>query len=450
MAYEFGGQTGADGSTWYDGADSPLVTAPTATPRVGDFYLQTTGEVVWTFGDDPATTVVENVWYTLIETISGTDGAQNAIIVLYQRNSTPNTPPTTISASTMYTFDGGSLVGANNSWTQARPDKSNGTVLWAIAVTANGTGETETIAFAEWTAPQVETEDGATGNDGPDGSRGAGQYSGSTTLTADPGDNQSTASSFGVSAATAITNAGITTGPVVGDVVTLTNRTANQPTSESVCVSSDGTWSNPGGAGTCTDAVIAVVDKVFTIDGDWDSIAQFIDGNLVVHGTINADRLVSNGDDANGFRLGDGIAGGLTIDGSLVRIESTVISNNSTGGNGSSTFAAGVWGRVTGENSFGIIGTSAAGGNNTTSGGGAFGHFDSLGSTYENIVLLSTSSAAVTANGNVTIGDSSTDYTLTLNGADVTGGGTQTGSGGIIDGGTLGATSTAIIDGGTL
>lgn len=93
---------------------------------------------------------------------TGAAGLSSASVFLYQRKATAPAVP---SANTTYTFASGVLSAPNNGWSQSIP-AANGQPLWVTAAVASAAATTDTITPAEWAAPVVMAQDGATGASG--------------------------------------------------------------------------------------------------------------------------------------------------------------------------------------------------------------------------------------------------------------------------------------------
>jgi len=105
-----------------------------------------------------------------IFSIAGLDGANTALITLYQvtnSNSAPSDPTGTFT----YTFDTQALTGGNlNGWSTSAPTVSQGQYSWIITASAFSSSNTDTIAASEFTSasrvgvPAAAGADGATGD----------------------------------------------------------------------------------------------------------------------------------------------------------------------------------------------------------------------------------------------------------------------------------------------
>lgn len=99
----------------------------------------------------------------------GAAGLNNATVFAFRRAATSPAAP---SATATYTFASGALTGLNNGWSSAVP-AYDGNPLWVIAAVASGTGATDTIAAAEWSAPVIQAQDGDDGAPGANGLQSA-------------------------------------------------------------------------------------------------------------------------------------------------------------------------------------------------------------------------------------------------------------------------------------
>lgn len=98
----------------------------------------------------------------------GLDGLNVASVFLFRRAASAPAVP---SSTATFTFASGSLTGQNNGWTQSVP-ANDGNPVWVITAAAASAGPTDTIASAEWAAPQILAANGAPGTDGNDGLNG--------------------------------------------------------------------------------------------------------------------------------------------------------------------------------------------------------------------------------------------------------------------------------------
>ena len=104
---------------------------------------------------------------------NGTDAINSAVVYAYKwgtavASDTPITSRTYTFATTSWSStDGG------NGWTLGQiPTKSSNNVLSVCVAIASGTGATDTVVEADWSAAQILTQDGTNGIDGTDGTDG--------------------------------------------------------------------------------------------------------------------------------------------------------------------------------------------------------------------------------------------------------------------------------------
>jgi len=113
-----------------------------------------------------------------IFSIAGLDGANTALITLYQVTSS-NSAPSDPTGTFTYTFDTQTLTGGNlNGWSTSAPTVSQGQYSWIITASAFSSSNTDTIAASEFTpasrvgVPAADGADGANGSNGAPGSDG--------------------------------------------------------------------------------------------------------------------------------------------------------------------------------------------------------------------------------------------------------------------------------------
>lgn len=196
--------------------------------------------------------IADTEWATpALLTKNGTDGSNGlnvATAILYQRNASATVGPTAQANTVAFTFATGAMSGMSAGWTTAIPAASSGAYLWVTRATASGTGATDTLATGEWSAPVLYTQDGINGTNGTRG----------TIVAKITGAWDATTAAAAVSAIA--TAAGSTpTTPIKGDIVYYT-----------------------GGANECT---------VAGSPGTWGAVAAYIDGSLVVSGTISGTQI---------------------------------------------------------------------------------------------------------------------------------------------------------------
>lgn len=119
-----------------------------------------------------STTATDTIPYTEFSTPqvvsgTGTNGANTAIVSLFNKNTSAVTPPTTFSGTFTYTFATAVLSGGTlNGWSQSAPTLTTGEYLWQRQATAFSTAATDTIAATEFSSAVVS---GAYGPTGPAG-----------------------------------------------------------------------------------------------------------------------------------------------------------------------------------------------------------------------------------------------------------------------------------------
>jgi len=202
---------------------------------------------------------------------AGTDGAagyNSATVTLFKKTTTTTTPDTPTTSET-YTFSSATLTATDNGWTQSAPSISSGEYLWSISAVAYSNTSTDTIAANEWSTPSIV---GVAGSTGPTGARGAGQWIINLDTADMPADD---ASSSTINTKFTDTTDGVGVSPVDGDQAWFTdNDTFEQ--------------------------------RVWIYDGtNWNYQTVAINGNLVVDGTITADKISVPKLEAIAATLGD-------------------------------------------------------------------------------------------------------------------------------------------------
>lgn len=181
---------------------------------------------------------------------NGISGLNAATVFLYRRTTT-NVAPAKPTADVTYTFASGVATGLTSSWTQNVPAASGGGFLWVTTATAAATTATDTIAPAEWAAVQLMAQNGSDGI-GYDGQRGTVDVVVAANYW--PGDLYTQNQLF--------YSTGYS-GPYNRDRMTLTNS------------ASGGSFS----------------ETRFYDNGEWKAIAAYINGNLLVSGTVAASKI---------------------------------------------------------------------------------------------------------------------------------------------------------------
>jgi hypothetical protein len=215
----------------------------------------------------------------------GIDGTNVASLSLYQRTAT-STPPSAPGATLTYTFATAVISGTLGSWTQSVPT-SGGAYLWVIqatALAAAGTA-TDSITGGEWTSARLVSQNGADGI-GTEGLRGS--ITAYSTVTSEfqkwdartggrarwcgDGTLNETNAAFADAAATA----------KICAVLGLSNSTSNLRVGDTVSLQRTN------------------VDPDITATGFWDGTkwahpGTFIDGNLLVSGSVSASAINAAG-----------------------------------------------------------------------------------------------------------------------------------------------------------
>lgn len=93
---------------------------------------------------------------------AGTDGLNNATVVLYQRAASAPALP---SAAVTYNFVSGLVTGLTGGWSADIPAGTGS--LWVIKAVASATTATDTIGTSEWQAPVILAQDGEAGASAP-------------------------------------------------------------------------------------------------------------------------------------------------------------------------------------------------------------------------------------------------------------------------------------------
>ena len=185
-------------------------------------------------------------------------GFNNATFTLYQRTARGATP-TPITNTVGFNFTTGAYTGLpSGGWSNLLPDNAF-PLLWAIQKTVTTTNETISIAPSDWSTPRILSRDGVDGEDGEDGGGsgvpGAGFYSGSYTSI-----NWNTS---GTGSATERFTLLVGRAPVFSDIFTQYNSIAGGSSSRQ--------WNGSA----------------------WVSVANVIDGSLVVSNTIAGDKILA-------------------------------------------------------------------------------------------------------------------------------------------------------------
>jgi hypothetical protein len=239
--------------------------------------------------------IADTEWTAPVQlVVNGVDGLNTASIYLYRRTDS-SSAPTLPSATSTYTFATRVLAGITNSWTQTIPAASGGKYLWVTTATAASLSPTDDIPVTEWAVPQVMAQDGANGNSGTNGADGK---RGTVTI-AYPISGSAWSDS---SANTAISTAGYGT-PINRDIVTLYNSASGYS------------------------------ETRFRDGTSWLALTSYINGNMLVSGTLSANKIT--GGTLSGVSIG--IGSGNSISGRAFEVSSGgVLSvDNIYGGNAS-------------------------------------------------------------------------------------------------------------------
>jgi len=104
----------------------------------------------------------------------GFNGLNSVPIFLYIKSTSGTTAPTSFTGTATYTFSTKTLSGLTlNSWTQTAPSLSQGEYLWVRQAIASSSTNTDTISIDEWSAAAVVGIGGSNGANGATGATGA-------------------------------------------------------------------------------------------------------------------------------------------------------------------------------------------------------------------------------------------------------------------------------------
>jgi len=223
----------------------------------------------------------------VVESSAGQDGINTAFVTLYAKNTT-TTPPAYPTGNLTYNFTTGVLTGTLGNWAQTAPSLNAGEYLFAIQATAASRESTDIINTAEFSAASVVGMSGSDGEDGPVGARGPGRWN-------------IPVASLPTSAYTAQTR---------------WNSDLNTPTPP---ISSDQAWFYTGAQASPTS------QSVWIYTGStWVKQDEVIDGNLLVSGTLTADKI-SIGD---GSLSSDGSGNLIVKGGNITQLEDNFFTPN--------------------------------------------------------------------------------------------------------------------------
>lgn len=177
------------------------------------------------------------------------NGLNTATVYLYQRAASQPAAP---SESLSYTFATGVITGGLGNWSRTIPAGTS--PIYVTTATALSSGATDTITPGEWATPVLMAQNGLTGGSGTDGRRGTINTSATASSWTDEAANAAIrAATAGLPEAQRL--------PIARDVVTLSN----------------GSF---------------VRTKFY--DGDsWENLTAYIDGNLLVTGTVAAENVTA-------------------------------------------------------------------------------------------------------------------------------------------------------------
>ena len=226
----------------------------------------------------------------------GDDGLNSAPVFLYRKSTSSSTAPTLFSGTFTYTFSTKALSGGTlNNWTTTPPSLGENEYLWMSQATASSTTNTDTIPYTEFSTPAVISgnKTGATGATGGTGSRGAGwwRYVDSTNQSSYYQGLTQTTLNTRVDAAF---SAGVGITAVEDDRFII----------------------------SCTDDLAV---SFIRNGSNWIAQAEFIDGNLLVSGTITSNALATNSVKAENIVAGE-------IDTDLLKTDAVTVDKMSIDG----------------------------------------------------------------------------------------------------------------------
>lgn len=214
-------------------------------------------------------TVAAGEWTSPVVLASnGTSGLNVATLYLYQRAITP-LAPTAPSTTSTYTFSTKTLTGFNNGWSTTIPSAVGGKYLYVTTATAASVTDVDSIPNTEWAAVSLFVQDGTNGTNGTSGTNGANGQRGTVQI--------AYAISGSVWSNTEANNALIAAGyypPQNRDIVTLYNTGSS------------------------------FTETRFYDSGSWLVLTAYINGNLLVSGTLSADKI--NGGTISGTQINIG------------------------------------------------------------------------------------------------------------------------------------------------
>lgn len=189
--------------------------------------------------------------------ILAASGLSVVTVFLYQRTASATPPASLPTADVTWTYATSVASGMNNGWVQQVP-ASGGGWLWITQATAAAPygAATDTIPSSEWAAIKLLSQNGTNGTNGSNGSSGADGQRGTVTIAAATGGT-----SWSSSEANAAVAAAGYGSPINRDIVTLYNTSG-------------------GYSGTR-----------FYDSGTWVALTAYIDGNMLVTGTLSANKV---------------------------------------------------------------------------------------------------------------------------------------------------------------
>jgi hypothetical protein len=189
--------------------------------------------------------------------ILAASGLSVATVFLYQRTASATPPASLPSADVTWTYATSVPSGMNNGWLAQVP-ASGGGWLWVTQATAAAPygAATDTIPPSEWAAIKLLSQNGTNGTNGSNGSDGASGTRGTVTIAA-----ATSGTSWSSSEANAAIAAAGYGSPINRDIVTLYNTSG-------------------GYSGTR-----------FYDSGIWVALTAYIDGNMLVTGTLSANKV---------------------------------------------------------------------------------------------------------------------------------------------------------------
>lgn len=198
-------------------------------------------------------TILANEWSA--PSALGSNGLSTATLYVYQRTNSL-TPPSAPLNPVTYDFGSKMITGLTNNWSAAIPAASGGKYLWVITATAASGSSTDSIPSSEWAAAQILAQDGTNGTNGTNGTSGSNGQRGTATIAyAISGSSWTTSD-----AQSALISAGYYP-PINRDIVTLYNTGNN------------------------------FSETRFYDSGSWVALTSYVNGNMLVSGTLSANKI---------------------------------------------------------------------------------------------------------------------------------------------------------------